>query len=456
MEKVTSNRGGGVSGLTGARYVAVRILSRFERSDSYIDKLLAHELNHSGLIPKDKALLTELVNGVIRWKGSLDWVLTGFYHGEYQKCLNIVKNAMRVGLYQIMHLDKIPVPAAIDESVEIVKRIQGEKTAGIVNGVLRNISRNIDNIRYPNQEDDRVYFLAITKSHPKWLVKRWMEQFGRDFTEKMLDANNLRPPIIIRVNKSKTSPEEVIKLLIDKHVDHTQSQYLDSSISIQTQKSNISSTELFLKGYITIQDTSASLAAKLTDARPGNTIVDLCAAPGGKTFYMAELIKDEGKIISVEKYRSKIRFIKEGVDRMELKSVEMMRGDAREISFDEKIDIIMADVPCSGLGTLSKKPDIKWKREPEDIKSLASLQRNIMANAAKILGPGGVLVYSTCTIEKEENMDNIQWFLEEHPEFEIDPAGNYLPEDVCKDGFMQTFPHLHSMDGAFAARLIKK
>ncbi len=456
MEKVTTNTPEGVSSLTGARYVAVRILSRFERSDSYIDKLLAQELSHSGLIQKDKALLTELVNGVIRWKGSLDWVLTGFYHGEYQKCLNIVKNAMRVGLYQIMHLNRIPIHAAIDESVEIVKRIQGDKTAGIVNGVLRNISRNIDNIRYPNPEEDRVYYLAITKSHPKWMVKRWMEQFGRDFTEKMLDANNQRPPIIIRVNSSKTSPEEVIKLLKDKNVDHVQSQYLDSSISIKTQKANISSTELFTKGYITIQDTSASLAARLTNASPGNTIVDLCAAPGGKTFYMAELIKDEGKVISVEKYRSKIRFIKEGVDRMELKSVEMMRGDAREISFDENIDIVLADVPCSGLGTLSKKPDIKWKREPDDIKSLASLQRNIMANAAKMLRSGGVLVYSTCTIEKEENIENIEWFLSEHPEFEIDPAENYLPDGVCKDGFMQTFQHLHGMDGAFAARLVKK
>ncbi len=446
---------GKFSKLSWARYLAVRILSRFERSDSYLDKLISHELLNNDLTQQDKALLTELINGVVRWRGKLDWALTGFYNGDYQKCLNIVKNSMRVGLYQIMFLDRIPAYAAIDESVEIVKHIQGEKTAGIVNGVLRNLHRNLDKIRYPDKSDDPVYYFSIIHSHPKWLVKKWIERFGVDETEKLLIANNERPYVPIRVNLLKSDTEK-IKEIFDKYeVKYIQCPYLEQTLLVHNPKYDLVGTELFKTGEITIQDPSASLAVKLASPAPGSTLLDVAAAPGGKSFFLAELMKDQGKIIALEKYSSKMRFIEEGKKRLGLNSIEELVDDARLIRLKEKVDFIFADVPCSGLGTLRKKPDIKWKRDLEDIAKIVTLQKEIISNSVKNLKTGGILIYSTCTIEPEENEQVIEWLLKEYPELKLDPAENYLPAEVCKDGFMQTFPHIHGIDGAFAARLIK-
>jgi 16S rRNA (cytosine967-C5)-methyltransferase len=442
--------------ISGARSSAIRILSRFERSDAYVEKLLDYEFRVGSLSPLDKGLLNEIVHGVIRWRAKLDWVLIGFYHGDFLKCLNIVKNAMRVALYQIMFLDRIPIPAAINESVEIVKRIQGDRTAGIVNGVLRNIARNLDNIRYPEKNDDIIYYFSIIYSHPRWMVKRWVERFGKEKAEKLLFVNNRRPYNTLRINTLKSSPDEIIKILQEYNMHFFQSNYLSTSIVVKSYKPEIPSLDIFKEGKVTIQDTSATLAAKLASPAEDMTILDVCAAPGGKSFCLAEQIKNNGRVIAIDKYSSKLRFIEEGAERLGLGAIKTMTADATDLKIDKPADLIFADVPCSGLGTISKKPDIKWKREVEDIKMLVDLQRKILENAAKNLKPGGVLIYSTCTIEPEENTENIEWFLENHPEFSIDPAEKYLPHEVCKNGFMQIFPHIHYIDGAFAARLIKK
>ncbi len=445
-----------ITNVNPARVSAVKIISRFERSDAYLDKLLNKELSDTDMIKEDKALLTELVNGVIRWRWKLDWVLTGFYKGDYLKCLNIVKNALRVGLYQILYLDRIPDHAAINEAVEIIKRIQGEKIAGIVNGVLRNIARNIENIRYPNKEEDIVYYYTIMHSHPRWMVKRWIDLFGEEQAVKLLEANNEIPNIKIRINLLRTTIAEVKQELVQMGIAFQQSIYAPESLEITSKGTDIASSDLFLSGKITIQDTSAYLATKLAFVHPGQRILDLCSAPGGKSFALAEQSGDTGKVISVDKYASKLRIIQQGAKRLQLKSIETLEADASIVQFDELFDLVFADLPCSGLGTLKKKPDIKWKREREDISLLVNTQREIISNAVRFVKPGGVLLFSTCTIEPEENEENVNWFLSEHPEFEIDPAEKYLPGDICKNGFMQTFPHVHKTDGAFAARLVRK
>lgn len=288
------------------RAKAVKILSRFERSDSYLDKLMEHELEDSDLSFLDKSLLTELVNGVIRWRGKLDWVLTGFYFGDYQKNLNIVKNAMRVALYQIQFLDKIPLYASVNEAVELVKRLQGEKTAGMVNGVLRNIARNLEVVRYPLKEDDVVYYYSVIYSHPRWMVKRWLDRFGESDTEKLLQRNNLRPHIPIRINMLKYSPRDFLFYLRENNIYHYHSQFSDNSFNIKVPGRSIFSMEQFREGKITVQDTSATLATKLAAPLPGQTVLDLCAAPGGKSFYLAELMNDEGRVIAIDKYPSKL------------------------------------------------------------------------------------------------------------------------------------------------------
>lgn len=439
-----------------ARAKAVRILSRFERSDSYIDKLLEKELKYNNLNPMDKALLTELVNGVIRWKLKLDWALVGFYIGDFLKCLNVVKNSMRVGLYQIMFLDKIPPPVAINESVELVKKIQGEKTAGIVNGVLRNILRNLDGIRYPSKDAELAYYYSIIHSHPKWMVKRWLKRIGENSTIDLLTENNKKPYLPLRVNTLKGNREKVFENISEMGLNAAQSNYNENTYILTTPRMNIGQTELFITGAATVQDPSASLAVRLADPKPGNDVLDFCSAPGGKAFLMAELMKNQGRVVAVDKYKTKVNMIAAGSERLGINIIEPRQEDALRSDLNEKFDIVFLDVPCSGLGTLSKKPDIKWKRDIDDIFLLAQTQRRILENGARHVKPGGVMLYSTCTIEQEENDDNVKWFLDKFPDFELDPAEKYLPDNVCSGGFMKTYPHIHGIDGAFAARLVKK
>jgi len=438
----------------GARGAAIRILSRFERSDSYVDKLLDAEFRLGNLSPQDKALLTELVNGVIRWQAKLDWILTGFYHGEFEKCLTPVKNAMRIALYQVLFLTKIPHSAAINESVEVIKRIKGEKSAGVVNGVLRNVLRNINAIRYPRKDDDIHWYYSVMYSHPRWLVKRWIERFGETQAEELLKANTQRPMLTVRTNRLVSEPSFVYDWLTEHDIPRQQSVLLEESFEVSSLR-DIVGTELFTRGMVSIQDTSATLAARLAQAQPGNTVFDLCAAPGGKSFVIAEMMKNTGSIIALDKYEQKLRFVDNDAQRLGISIITTAVGDAMSFTHERKADIVLTDVPCSGFGTLAKKPEIKWRRELKDIEQLTKTQDAILHNASQLVKVGGVLLYSTCSIEPEENYLRIENFLAEHPNFRLDDASQYLPADVCKDGYMQTFPHLHHTDGAFAARLIK-
>ncbi len=437
-----------------ARGVAVKLLSRYESSDSYIDKLLDGELRRTDLSPADRALVTELVNGTVRWQSRIDWILTGFYHGEFTKCLPLIKNALRIALYQMLFLSKIPPPAAINESVEIVKQVKGDKHAGIVNGVLRNILRNITSIRYPSREENEILHLSVHSAHPQWMVRRYVERFGADEAEQLLNANNHRPMLTLRVNTMRTTRDEIEKQLEDAQIKYERSPVHDNSLLI-TSLRDVRSLPAFTEGLITVQDASASLAVQLADPKPGMTVYDLCAAPGGKAVHAAEVMKNQGKIVALELYESKLRLIQENAQRAGVSIIEPQHGDAREFEAAKPADIVFVDAPCTGMGTLSKKPDIKWRRNLEDIRKMSTKQLEILEHAATLVRPGGVIIYSTCTIEPEENSGVVQKFLAQHSNFELEPAEYFLPETVVEDGFLQTFPHRHRSDGAFAARLKK-
>lgn len=437
-----------------ARGTAVKLLSRYESSDSYIDKLLDAELRRSELEAADRALVTELVNGTVRWQSRLDWVLTGFYHGEFAKCLPQVKNALRIALYQIMFLSKIPAPAAINESVELVKRIKGDRHAGLVNGVLRNILRNIQTIRYPDRSENEALHLSVHYAHPQWIVKRYLERYGSTGAEALLAANTHRPMLTLRVNTLKTSVADVERQLTEAEIKYEVSPIHPSSVLI-TSLRDVRALPLFQEGHVSVQDASASLAIQLADPKPGMRVLDLCAAPGGKAVHAAELMKNQGSVIALEKYESKLRFIEENAARSGCSIVKPEQGDARTYETNELADLVLVDAPCSGLGTLSKKPDIKWRRDIDDIRKMSATQREILDHAAQLVKVGGAIVYSTCSIEPEENTSVVQWFLEKHPEFTLDNAETRLPADVCNDGMLQTLPHLHKSDGAFGARLVR-
>lgn len=321
--------------------------------------------------------------------------------------------------------------------------------------MLRNIIRNLGKLPTPDSEADPIQYLSIMYAHPTWIVKRWVERYGFYETEQLLAANNERPTIVVRANSLKITSDDLAKLFDERGIKYVKSKYLDEFLKVG-HLSGIYNLDLFNQGYFSVQDESAGLVVKLLDPKPGEMVIDLCSAPGGKTTYIGEMMKNEGKIIAVDKYEHRLNLVKQSCERLGITNVEFIAEDATTANFGGKADKVLVDAPCSGFGVLQKKPDIKWQRELSDIKNLVKTQIELLETASKLVKTGGVVVYSTCTIEPEENIEVVKSFLERHPEFEIDDARKYLPSDVVTDGgYMETFPHKHDMDGGFAIRLIK-
>jgi 16S rRNA (cytosine967-C5)-methyltransferase len=299
-----------------------------------------------------------------------------------------------------------------------------------------------------------VQYLAVFYSHPHWMVKRWLDRYGREATERLLMANNERPGMALRVNRLKISPADFRARLDAQQIPYTMSDILPHFVRVKTL-SGIAQMDLFRNGMFTIQDESAALPCQLLDVYPGQRVIDLCAAPGGKSTNIAEVMGNQGAIVALDKYEAKLNLIRASADRLGVKIIDLRSADATTFECPPA-DRVLLDAPCSGLGTLAKKPDMKWKREIGDIRKLNLIQETLLENAARLVKPGGAIVYSTCTIEPEENAGIVQAFLERHPEFTLDRAEKYLPAAVVSpEGFVTTLPHVHFMDGSFAARLVK-
>ena len=439
----------------GVRGLSVKILNRVERTDAYLDRLLDNEMKNTELRGPDKALLYEIVHGVIRWMGRLDWILNGFYKGTFSKAIPNLKNGLRVALFQILFLDRVPDYAAVNEAVEFVKKLQGPKPAGLTNAVLRNIIRNKDGIRYPDPDKDIVGYLSAYYSHPSWMVKRYLQRFGRDETEDLLLANNEKPFLTLRINAPRVKADEFKSLLESVNLKYKTGKYLPEFYRLQNL-TNITSWEYFVKGYFNIQDESAGLACRLLQVSDEMRVLDLCAAPGGKTAYIASLMHEKGKIVALDKFDSRLKILRKNMLRLGLGRIHTVETNALEFN-DEPFDRVLADVPCMGSGTISKKPDIKWKKDIFDLRGLSDLQYRLLCKAADLVKPGGIVVYSTCSIEPEENFAIVEKFLLSHPNFILESAKDKFPDEILDEhGCIQTLPHKHIMDGAFAAKLIRK
>ncbi len=439
---------------SGPRGTAIKILNRFERSDAYLDKLIDTEMRQDEMNELDKSLMNEIVIGVVRWRMKLDWVLTGFFHGNFTKAETNIKNALRVALYQIMFLDRVPHSAAVNEAVEFIKKLRGQKVADLVNAVLRNIIRNLDGIRYPEREEDEIRHLAVTQSHPLWIAKRWIERYGFDEAKSLMEANNSIPPISLRFNRLKGKIDILLNFLKQYQFDFELSKFVPNFVRVQHMTA-IGKSDLFRQGYFSVQDESAALPVLILNPQPGEIVIDLCSAPGGKTTFIGELMENKGEIIAVDKYESRLQLVVTACKRLGIQNVKTIAADATQLTLPVA-DKILVDAPCSGLGVFSKKPDAKWLREIEDIPKLVELQNALLSQAASLVKSGGIIVYSTCTIEPEENFEVIQKFLSLHPDFHIENASIYVDHElVNKNGFIETFPHKHLMDGSFAVRLRK-
>jgi 16S rRNA (cytosine967-C5)-methyltransferase len=443
------------------RAICLDILNRVEAAEVYPDRLLADSFKrYRYLTLLDKAFLTELTYGVIRWKGKLDWVIRQFSKIAFEKIEPGTLSILRLGLYQILFLSRTPVSAAVNESVELAKRIRGRGGAGFVNGVLRSTLRQKDEIRYPDMEQDPVLHISVVQSYPLWLVQRWEKELGVEETLRICEFNNQISPLTLRTNTLKINRTDLIERLRKKELKPVPTTFSEKGVLLQDPPPT-SELPFFKEGLYIIQDEASQLVTSILDPKPGERILDACAAPGGKTTHMAQNMENRGKIYALDLSKWKLDLIEEMSCRLGIKMVKTIKGDAAgplPLPQGLRFDRILADVPCSGFGTLRKNPDLKWRRGEKDIKRLNELQFSILDNLSAYVTEGGILTYSTCTVCHEENEDVVERFLEGHPEFQLDRMDQVLPEKYhpfIQNGYFKTFPPKDEMDGFFAARLIR-
>ncbi len=435
------------------RQLVIKLLDRLECSNAYADLLLNKVLTKLGLSEVDKSLIQEIFLGVIRWRNRLDWIIKNIYRGSIEKAPRFIRYILQIGLYQLLFMDKIPAYAAIDETVKLAKQKGGPYWARKVNAILRSFQRNANQISFPDLSTNPVKHISVYYSHPEWLVARWINRFGITETISLCEENNSNPVLSLRANSLKISAQELQNHLSHFNLLSTRSTNVDYFILTKSLP-DLNQFQPFQQGLFSIQDVSAGLACLLLNPEPGDKIVDLCAAPGGKTTFLAELTNDQASILAIDLNKSRLKLIWQNLNRLGLQSVQLVQGDGTQLVCKE-VDKVIVDAPCSGLGVLSKRVDLRWKRTPEQIDELTDLQSRLLNNAANMVKPEGVIVYCTCTIEPAENEYIVEKFLHENKNFHLDPASNYVPEQVTNSyGYVYTFPHRHKMDGSFSARLV--
>jgi 16S rRNA (cytosine967-C5)-methyltransferase len=442
------------------RQLASEILFKVDTRKAYADILLDHSLKDAALSDRDRALLTELVYGTLRWRGKIDARLNPHFRRSLADTDPFVRNLLRVASYQLLFLDKIPDYAAVNEAVQLAKAHGGNKVAGFVNAVLRNFLREKDDTVESQPTNDRQAALANEHSHPQWLINKWLDYFGREETEALMRANNEIAPLVLRVNSCKSSREALLALLLKSGVSAVATRWSPVGIWVKS-RSPVDQLPGFQEGLFQVQGEASQLVSYLLSPEKGERVLDACAAPGGKTTHIAELMANTGEVIALDKSEKGLEKIRENAARLGLTSLRAAKADIRHplpAEFRSPYDRILVDAPCSALGTLRSHPEIKWHRNESDIKRLAHLQKHIIDQVVHYLKPGGVLVYSTCTLTQDENENIVEDFLEEHKEFVLDDAAGYLPGDassLVRGSHYMTLPHRHNTDGFFAARMRK-
>jgi 16S rRNA (cytosine967-C5)-methyltransferase len=442
-----------------ARSIALSVLEKVEKSGAYSNISLNQSIQKSNLNDKDKGLLTEIVYGTIQRKKTIDYYISLFVKKDLKKLDVWVLSLLRLSLYQMIYLDKIPDHAVINEAVLIAKKRGHKGISGFINGVLRSVQRHGDIEIKGIKEKKKL--LAIKYSMPEWLIARWIEQFGEEETAKMCEVNLQKPPITARVNTYKTDVESVMKQFDNEEISVTKTNLAPNAIEVKS--GNLLTSSVFKKGLITIQDESSMLVGLALGVERDLKVLDACAAPGGKTTHIAELMGNEGEVYALDLHEHKIDLIKNKAKILGLTNIQVYAKDSRkavELFEEESFDRILLDAPCSGFGVIRRKPEIKWSKTETDIINIANVQEQLLESVSKLLKPGGILVYSTCTIDKEENEEQIEKFLQKNSDFRPDnELLNRLPDQVKPyvqdNAQVQLLPHYFGTDGFYIAAMRK-
>jgi len=440
----------------GARELALQILVATESRSAYSDRLLETRLRDAALPPADAHLVTALVQGTLRRRGTLDHHLAAFARENWGGLPAWIKGALRLGAYQLLCMDRIPASAAVHESVELAKKYGHPGTAGLANAILRRLAGG-ERAPFPDPGSSPVEHLSASRSHPRWIVERWVTRLGREEAERMLEADNEEPSVTVRPNLARASKEEILTRLRSEGFE-PQPAPNGGPVWIVGGGFVPSRSPVFRDGLISLQDEAEAAVVPILDPAPGERILDLCAAPGGKSAQIAEAVGSEGRVFALERSPSRARALRNNLsERLRMAGTRVVCGDGTSPPFRVAFDRVLVDAPCSGLGVLRRRADARWRKDESSIAAMAALQPPLLDAAGPLVRPRGVLVYSVCSLEPEETHDVVEFFLRAHPDFVQESVEPYVPP-----GFRSGVPHLsatphrHGTDGVFAARFRRR
>lgn len=435
------------------------MLLRILKEGCYADQLMDRELSAGRLSGPDRGLFAELVFGVLRRQGTLDHILTGLVTQPLARLEPQVLILLRLGLYQLVYLDRIPESAAVNESVKLAKETL-PRASGLVNAVLRNYLRHKDTITFPDPLAAPAASIAARHSHPAWLVKLWFSQIGEADTELLAEASSRQPPLTVRANTLMTTRDALLETFATNGISAGPCRYSPHGIQVEGRH-HIPGLPGFREGLFVVQDEASQVAGLLLDPQPGERVLDTCAAPGGKATHLAQLMGNRGELLAMDVSQTKLPLIQETARRLGISIISTRAADLlRSGSFPaDAFDRILLDAPCSGLGVIRRNPEAKWRLTPEDVTRLAAAQKIMLNNAVRMLKPGGHLLYSTCSTTLEENEAVVRDFLSRRPDCVLENLNEIFPayrELFTEEGMFRAWPHRHGMDGFFAARIKKK
>jgi 16S rRNA (cytosine967-C5)-methyltransferase len=441
------------------RDLALLVLNRLSRESGHPRAVLDEVFHRNAhLNPRDRAFINQLVQGVLRWRLRLDWVIEHVSDAPLKRITSEVLNVLRLALFQMFFLDRVPTSAAVNEAVEQVKESGPRHVIAFVNAILRNAARQRESIPYPDPVKERPRYLSVFHSYPLWLVEKWIEQWGAAFTERLLAAGNRVPTLNVRANQIKLDRDQLIVRLAEEGVAGVACNYSPVGIVLENFRGRVDALRSFREGLFQVQDEAAQIVSQCMAPQAAEAVIDICAGLGGKTTHLAELMMDQGVVLSLDNDPGRLIMLSMNARRLGIKGIVPVAADATrclESLFPRGFDKIVVDAPCSGLGVLARHPDGKWNRNAGDIRRLRRIQIDMLRQAAPILRQGGKLLFAACTLSREENEDVVDSLLACHKDIVLQDLRDYGPvwvRPLIDDrGFLKTFPHIHHMDGFFAA-----